>query len=95
MFVNFCFLCRCFKSLMVFQMQRSLCSSRAEYDRIHQRMLQELPQVLEERVEYFEHCLQAVIEAQVHIYIYILWIYACVYILMLDWRLFVLVDPII
>jgi hypothetical protein len=44
---------------------RSLSSSRADYDRIHQRMMQELPQVLDGRVSYFEHCLQAVIEARV------------------------------
>lgn len=50
--------------------QRSLSSSRADYDRIHQRMMQELPQVLETRVCYFEHCLQAVIQAQVHTHIY-------------------------
>jgi hypothetical protein len=47
------------------QTHRSLSSSRADYDRIHQRMMQELPQVLDGRVSYFEHCLQAVIEARV------------------------------
>jgi hypothetical protein len=47
---------------------RSLSSSRADYDRIHQRMMQELPRVLEGRVDYFEHCLQAIVEAQVLYY---------------------------
>jgi hypothetical protein len=48
--------------------QRNLSLSRADYDRIHQRMMQELPKVMEGRVGYFEHCLQAIIEAQVLYY---------------------------
>lgn len=54
-----------FVSLLLSQTHRSLTSSRADYDRIHQRMMQELPRVLDGRVNYFEHCLQAIIEAQV------------------------------
>lgn len=56
-------------SLFQTQTQRNLALSRADYDRIHQRMMQELPRVMEGRVAYFEHCLQAIIEAQVHTYI--------------------------
>ena len=55
-----------FSFLFQTQTQRNLSLSRADYDRIHQRMMQELPRVMEGRVAYFEHCLQAIIEAQVH-----------------------------
>lgn len=44
--------------------QRAVASTKADYSRVHSRMMQEMPVLYEGRVDYFDHCLQAVIKAQ-------------------------------
>lgn len=46
------------------QTQRALSSARSDYDRVHSRMMQEMPELYEGRVGYFDLCLQAVIKSQ-------------------------------
>ncbi len=47
------------------QLTRALSSTKQDYERVHSRMMQELPELYEGRVEYFDVSLQAVIKAQV------------------------------
>lgn len=47
------------------QLQRSLASAKADYERVHGRLMQDMPQLYENRLGYFDHCLHAVIKAQV------------------------------
>lgn len=46
------------------QTQRALTSSRADYERVQSRMMQEMPVLYQQRVGYFEFCLQAAIKSQ-------------------------------
>lgn len=54
----------------VYQSHRALASARTDYERIHDRLMQEIPQLLEGRVDYFDTCLFAVIKAQVCLFLY-------------------------
>ena len=47
------------------QTQRALTSAKTDYERVHQRMMAEIPELFEGRVGYFEHCVEAVIQTQV------------------------------
>lgn len=44
--------------------QRAVSTARADYERVHDRLMLEVPQLLEGRVEYFDICLVAVMKAQ-------------------------------
>lgn len=50
------------------QLTRALSSAKQDYERVHGRMMQEMPELYEGRVEYFDLSLQAVIKAQVYQY---------------------------
>lgn len=41
-------------------------TARNDYERVQERLMQEIPQLLDGRVEYFDTCLFAVLKAQVH-----------------------------
>ena len=47
------------------QSQRAVTTARADYERVHDRLMLEIPQLLEGRVDYFDVCLFAVMNAQV------------------------------
>lgn len=47
------------------QLTRAFSSAKQDYERVHSRMMQEMPELFEGRVEYFDLSLQAVIKAQV------------------------------
>lgn len=47
------------------QSQRAVTTARTDYERVHDRLMLEVPQLLEGRVEYFDVCLAAVMKAQV------------------------------
>ena len=47
------------------QTQRSVASAKADYERVHSRLMHDIPQLLDNRLGYFDQCLQAVIKAQV------------------------------
>eukprot|EP00731_Ephydatia_muelleri_P020594 Em0013g321a len=44
--------------------QRAVLTARAEYERIHSRLMYEVPELCEQRVGYYETCLRASIKAQ-------------------------------
>ena len=50
---------------LITKLQRSLSSAKADYERVHGRVMHDMPQLYENRLGYFDHCLQAVIKAQV------------------------------
>ena len=52
-------------SLIIIQLTRALSSAKQDYERVHGRLMQEMPDLFEGRVEYFDLSLQAVIKAQV------------------------------
>ena len=54
-------------TLLFEQLHRSLASSKADYERVHSRLMHDMPQLYENRVGYFDQCLQAVIKAQVRL----------------------------
>lgn len=45
-------------------LQRSLASAKADYERVHGRLMHDMPKLYDNRLAYFDHCLQAVIKAQ-------------------------------
>lgn len=47
------------------QMHRAVSSARSDYERVHSRVMAEMPELYDGRVAYFDLCLQAVIKAQV------------------------------
>jgi len=47
------------------QMHRAVSSARSDYERVHSRVMAEMPELYDGRVGYFDLCLQAVIKAQV------------------------------
>ena len=47
------------------QSHRAVATSRADYERVHDRLMLEVPQLLDNRVDYFDTCLSAVMKAQV------------------------------
>ena len=54
-------------TLLFEQLHRSLASSKADYERVHSRLMYDMPRLYENRVGYFDQCLQAVIKAQVRL----------------------------
>ena len=56
-----------FMSLIPVQLTRALSSAKQDYERVHGRLMQEMPDLFEGRVEYFDLSLQAVIKAQVRL----------------------------
>lgn len=46
-------------SALLLQTQRKVASARSDYERVHHRLMQELPQLYEGRVEFFEPCVTA------------------------------------
>ena len=49
------------------QLHRSLASAKADYERVHGRLMHDMPQLYDNRLGYFDQCLQAVIKAQVRL----------------------------
>jgi len=45
-------------------MHRAVSSARSDYERVHSRVMAEMPELYDGRVAYFDLCLQAVIKAQ-------------------------------
>lgn len=44
--------------------QRAVSTARADYERIHSRLMFEVPELCEQRVTYYETCMRATIKAQ-------------------------------
>lgn len=49
----------------MYQSQRTVTTARADYERVHDRLMLEIPQLVDQRKSYFGACLQAVVNAQV------------------------------
>ena len=49
----------------VLQTQRKVASAKSEYEKIHQRLMNELPQLYEKRIDLFDPCLTAMMSSQV------------------------------
>ena len=50
----------------IVQSQRAVMSARTDYERVHDRLMQEIPQLLDGRVDFFDACLFAILRTQVH-----------------------------
>ena len=46
------------------QAQRAVSTARADYERIHSRLMYEVPQLCDQRVAYYETCMKASIRSQ-------------------------------
>ena len=46
------------------QAQRAVSTARGDYERIHSRLMYEVPELCEQRVGYYETCVRASIKAQ-------------------------------
>ena len=49
----------------ILQTQRKLASKKSEYERINERLMTEMPQLYDGRIDFFEPCVTAVIQSQV------------------------------
>lgn len=47
------------------QAQRKVSSARSDYERVQQRLMVELPQVYQGRVDFFEPCVTAALQSEV------------------------------
>ena len=47
------------------QTQRKLASRKADYERVHDRLMHDLPKLYDGRVDFFEPCLVAMVQSQV------------------------------
>lgn len=56
--------------MIVLQSQRAVTTARTDYERVHERLMSEVPQLLEGRIEYFDVCVMAVMNAQVIFYLF-------------------------
>ena len=49
-------------------MTSQLSRTRVDYERVHERLMQEVPQLVQVKADYLDICLVAVVKAQVRTY---------------------------